>query len=101
MNPENETTAPDSSIDAVNPGHYKNFDVSPIDLINAYRLDFHDGNVVKYVARADHKNGDEDRYKALWYLLNKLGLSANRCEGYTRYVRAEIEGSDPRVGAGQ
>lgn len=86
-----ETTAPDPSVDPVNPGHYKNFDVSPIDLIKAYNLDFCDGNVVKYVARADHKNGDEDRYKALWYLLCKLGLPDKQCEGYTKQIREFVE----------
>lgn len=29
---------------------------------------FHAGNVVKYVARYEHKNGVEDLKKARWYL---------------------------------
>lgn len=79
------------STDPVNPSHYKSFSVSPIDLIEAYDLDFCDGNVIKYVARAEHKNGDEDRYKALWYLLKKLGLPSGQCEGYTKQIREFIE----------
>ncbi len=75
------------SADPINPGHYKDFAVSPIDLIEAYNLGFHDGNVIKYVARADHKNGDEDRFKALWYLLKRLGLPSSQCEGYTTQIR--------------
>lgn len=79
------------STDPVNPSHYKSFSVSPIDLIEAYDLDFCDGNVIKYVARAEHKNGDEDRYKALWYLLKKLGLPSNSCERITTEVRVSVQ----------
>lgn len=77
--------------DPVNPSHYNKFEVSPIDLIEAYDLDFCDGNVVKYVARAEHKNGDEDRYKALWYLLKKLGLPKSSCESITTEVRVAVQ----------
>jgi|GEM_PF-1080134 len=56
----------------VNPSHYKNHAVSPIELIKAYDLDFELGNVIKYVARHAEKNGREDLLKALWYLLETL-----------------------------
>lgn len=54
--------------DPVNPPHYADHTVAPIDLIEAYNLDFSLGNVVKYVARHREKNGLEDLKKARWYL---------------------------------
>ena len=44
-----------------------------IKVIEAWGLGFHLGNVVKYVARADHKgNPLEDLKKARWYLDRKI-----------------------------
>lgn len=56
--------------DPVNhPSHHTFGGIETIDFIEAKQLGFHDGNVVKYVARARHK-GDEvqDLEKAEWYL---------------------------------
>ena len=48
--------------------HYKK-EVQPIDLIDAFNLDFNVGNVIKYVARAKHKENElEDLRKAKYYL---------------------------------
>ena len=48
--------------------HYKK-EVQPIDLIDAFNLDFNAGNVIKYVARAKHKENElEDLRKAKYYL---------------------------------
>ena len=48
--------------------HYKK-EVQPIDLIDAFNLDFNAGNVIKYVARAKHKGNElEDLRKAKYYL---------------------------------
>lgn len=47
------------------PAHYN---AGKIDAIEDWGLGFHDGNVVKYVARHKHKNGVEDLKKARWYL---------------------------------
>jgi len=54
------------------PNHYKQ-KVQPIDLIEAFDLNFNLGNVVKYVSRAGHK-GDtlEDLEKAFYYLKREL-----------------------------
>jgi hypothetical protein len=47
--------------------------IETIDFIEAKRLSFRLGNVVKYVARADYK-GDArgDLRKALWYLQREI-----------------------------
>jgi hypothetical protein len=56
--------------DKVNhPSHYKVGGIETIDFIEAKQLDYHLGNVVKYISRADHK--DErlvNLKKAQWYL---------------------------------
>jgi hypothetical protein len=56
--------------DAVNrPPHYNAGGIEGIDAIEAWGLGFHLGNVVKYVARAQHKGSTiEDLEKAAWYL---------------------------------
>lgn len=55
------------------PPHYTFSPVQPIDVIEAWRLSFCLGNVVKYIARAGRK-GDlvEDLKKANWYLTREI-----------------------------
>lgn len=48
--------------------HYQGGDVEPIDLIKSQKLDFCEGNVVKYVCRHRRKNGKEDLLKARQYI---------------------------------
>ena len=48
--------------------HYEDMLVQPIDLIEQYKLSYHEGNVLKYVMRHESKNGKEDLEKALDYL---------------------------------
>ncbi len=51
------------------PPHYTFGKVEVIDVIESWELNFHLGNVVKYVARADHKDTPMlDLEKARWYL---------------------------------
>jgi hypothetical protein len=51
------------------PRHYNEGGVEVIEAIEAWRLGFHLGNVVKYVARANYKGKPlEDLKKAQWYL---------------------------------
>lgn len=77
---------------AVNPSHYADHKVSPIELIAAYGLAdaFCRGNVIKYVARAGEKNGREDDLKALWYLLYMLGVPIDRIQELTKEI-AQID----------
>jgi hypothetical protein len=65
-----ELAGPDSQPEAVShPPHYTFGKYEVIDVIEDWGLDFHLGNVIKYVARAGRK-GDpkEDLLKAKWYL---------------------------------
>jgi hypothetical protein len=58
--------------DVVNhPQHYTDGGIEVIDFIEAKRLGYHLGNVVKYICRAGKKgtnSGMEDLRKAQWYL---------------------------------
>jgi hypothetical protein len=62
--------------DAVNhPAHYKVGGIETIDFIEAKKLGYNLGNVVKYLTRADHKgNKLEDLRKAQWYLTREIGM---------------------------
>jgi hypothetical protein len=51
------------------PSHYKVGGIETIDFIEAKQLDYHLGNVVKYISRAEHKDEKlENLKKAQWYL---------------------------------
>lgn len=51
------------------PAHYNAGSIEVIDAIEDWKLNFHLGNVVKYIARAEHKGKPlEDLKKARWYL---------------------------------
>lgn len=64
----------DSKPDPVNhPAHYNLGGIEVIDAIEAWGLTFKLANVVKYVARADHKGKPlEDLKKAQWYLNREI-----------------------------
>lgn len=62
-------------VDMVNkPPHYTHGDIEVIDYIEQVtknykpELAFAIGNAIKYISRANHKNGKEDLDKARWYL---------------------------------
>lgn len=60
--------------DPVNhPEHYKTGGIETIDFIEAKKLGYNLGNVVKYITRSDHK-GDrlQDLQKAQWYLNREI-----------------------------
>ena len=56
--------------DPVNyPSHYTRGGIETIDAIEAWGLDYHLGNAVKYISRAGHKDNElQDLKKARWYL---------------------------------
>ena len=62
--------------DPVNPDHYRANGLEAINVIEAFGLSFHLGNVVKYVLRAGRK-GDAvtDLAKARWYLGRALAAA--------------------------
>ena len=60
--------------DAVNnPAHYTAGGIETIDFIEAKKLGYNLGNVVKYITRAGHKGNQlEDLRKAQWYLTREI-----------------------------
>jgi len=62
--------------DLVNhPAHYTQGQYEVIDVIEDWKLEHHEANAVKYVARAKHKkNRIQDLEKAVWYLQRKIKL---------------------------
>lgn len=57
------------------PKHYNHGKYEVIDVIEDWKLGFNLGNVVKYLARADHKGTPTpDLYKALFYLNREIAL---------------------------
>lgn len=75
-----------SERDAVNhPPHYTMGGIEVIDAIEAWGLDFHLGNAVKYIARAGKKNPAEtvqDLRKAMWYIERAEARLAKRGEDH-------------------
>lgn len=57
------------------PAHYTRGSIEVWDFIRDQQLDYHLGNVIKYVCRAGHKNAEtkrQDLKKAIHYLTNEL-----------------------------
>lgn len=64
---------PSSNSAVDHPPHYNSGKYEVIDVIEDWRLGFNLGNVVKYVARAQHKGNElEDLQKAAWYIAREL-----------------------------
>lgn len=64
--------------DAVDhPKHYNSGKIEVIEAIEDWKLDYHLGNAVKYLARAGKKDPSkftEDLEKAIWYVRRKIEI---------------------------
>jgi len=60
------------------PAHYRFGKFEVLDVIDDWKLGFYEANIIKYVARAKHKDNEiEDLKKAQFYLnrlINTIGL---------------------------
>jgi hypothetical protein len=74
------------------PAHYgNNWDVG--DFIRQQGLNFHLGNAIKYICRADYKgNKAEDLKKAIHYLENELQHTTNTSKGVSDIVWRQVLG---------
>ena len=54
-------------MDKINPDYYRS-GIETADYIESNKMDYFQGNVIKYVTRYKRKNGLEDLKKAEWYL---------------------------------
>lgn len=65
--------------DPVNsPKHYTQGEMEVITAIEGLALDYHQGNVLKYVSRYRYKNGIEDLKKARWYIDRLIYIEEQR-----------------------
>lgn len=71
---ENQMSVPQPNEAVNHPEHYNEGNIEAIAVIEDWSLDFHLGNVVKYICRSGKKEGNEvqDLEKALWYLQRKI-----------------------------
>jgi Protein of unknwon function (DUF3310) len=59
----------DGTADDKTPGYYRGASgMQPFDVIDAFRLDFYEGSVLKYLIRWKQKNGLEDLEKCAHYI---------------------------------
>lgn len=58
------------------PIHYNSGGIEPIDFIIANKLNFLEGNVIKYVTRYKYKNGLEDIKKAEFYIKKLIEVNS-------------------------
>lgn len=68
--------------------HYKELAIEPIEYICANKLDFIEGNIVKYISRHKNKNKDEDIKKIIDYsvlcLMNTYGYTKKQVAEYIK-----------------
>jgi Protein of unknwon function (DUF3310) len=68
--------AKESEPDLINhPPHYTHGPIEVIDLIELFDLDYHEGNVLKYLLRHKHKGGVQDLRKAEWYIKRLIKIA--------------------------
>jgi len=61
------------------PEYYRRGSIQPWNFIRSQELNFHLGNVIKYVCRAGYKDDDiEDLSKALHYLSNEIEFRTSK-----------------------
>lgn len=75
--PVSDTQLSSLSNSPIEPSHYSSLDPQPIDVIEAWDLNFHRGCALKYIARAGRKSGNaeaDDLRKAIWYLNREIAV---------------------------
>ena len=73
--PNMDTPQKQPTYDKINPTHYNNSGIEPIDVIEDWNLGFHLGNCIKYIKRAGQKGTEsfeDDISKAIWYLQRSI-----------------------------
>lgn len=73
---DSRKTPPDDPVK--HPGHYTQAKIEVIDFINAWGMDFFQGNIVKYVTRYKLKGGVEDLKKAQQYLTWLINITEGK-----------------------
>jgi|TARA_R100000479_G_scaffold168466_1_gene109518 hypothetical protein len=63
--------------DKINPAYYIGSKIQVIDVIEEFKLGYHEANVLKYIIRYKSKNKLEDLKKAQWYLSRLIERYSN------------------------
>jgi hypothetical protein len=73
--------------DPVNsPAHYTQGSMEVIEAIEGLRLNYHQGNIIKYVSRYNMKGGIQDLQKARWYLDRLILIEEQQSYGSRKMV---------------
>jgi hypothetical protein len=73
--------------DPVNsPAHYTQGSMEVIEAIEGLRLNYHQGNIIKYVSRYNMKGGIQDLQKARWYLDRLILIEEQQAYGSRKTV---------------
>ena len=75
------------------PEYYRRGPIQPWDFIRSQELNFHLGNAIKYICRADHKYDDiEDLSKAIHYLSNEIEFrTGKRVQELVQRERQQVD----------
>lgn len=90
-----DMTAPVASDMVSLPHHYARYKIEPIKFICENKLDFFQGNIVKYTLRHDAKNGMEDLLKVIRYGIMQYRFHAGDpewagTEPFTQAIKAKF-----------
>lgn len=69
-----EVSAANALSEQVGGGHYKGFEIQPIEFIHKNKLGFIEGNIIKYICREESKGKKEDLLKVIHYARMLLEL---------------------------
>lgn len=72
------------------PNHYTYGGIEVIDIIEAFGLNFHLGNVIKYILRSPMKNGLEDLKKAQFYLNRYIAWVEKTNDSQTKVEAGQV-----------
>ena len=76
------------------PRYYRRGNIQVWDFVRDQELNFHLGNVIKYICRAGHKDNDiEDLSKAIHYLSNEIEFRTS-CRIPPRVQRPKLTSAD-------
>lgn len=77
--------------------HYKDMEIQPIQFVNANKMQFAEGNVIKYVSRHAKCNGKEDLLKAIHYIemiIERDYSLGDEIKKFVKTCKAAVEISD-------
>lgn len=74
----------------IEPKHYTEMKISPLQYIKANDLSWNVGNIIKYISRYKMKNGIEDLLKSHWYLTDLIKDEYNKLNDNEKETYKEI-----------